>query len=410
VNTRPLARTTIPVTLVILTLIAALGMANARFSQSAQDANEFLPRWEGASAWLTDGLSPYDPQVSLSAQRRLYGRAAIPAQGEDLALFAYPFPTIVLYAPWAALEYPVARAGWMTLLEILLVVAAMLAVWLAGWRPPPLLLAALLAFGVGWSPGIQSIVSGNLAILALAFSLAAVASIERGWDVLGGILLALALADPIVGLLAFLVGLAWAAPAKRWRVLGAALGTAGLVCAVSLGVMPDWPLAWLRQIAGWAQTAGADAGLPILSWGWAPAVLAGLLALAVLWAVWSGWGKGTRWLVWNVAFSLVLGDWFIRLALGSSPGVYLLPAVVLILAGLGQRVRTKAAWAVAGAMALIGFGSWIPYFTAAPASAGGVILGSAGNALAAFGLLWVRWWVTRGAEIRDLSPEEAREG
>ncbi len=410
-STRPFGWTAIPLVVLMLALIVGLGAANSRFAQAAQDANEFLPRWEGANAWLTSGLSPYDPQVSLSAQRRLYGRAAMPEQGEDLSLFAYPFPTIVLYAPWAALDYPTARAGWMTLLEVLLVVASMLAMRLAAWRPPPLLLAALLAFGVAWSPGIRSIVSGHIAVLALVFSLAAVASIERGWDVAGGILFALAPADPLVGLLVLFVGLAWAASARRWRVFGAALGTGGLLFGVSIVWMPGWPLAWLQQIAGLIEIAGdAGAGVPILGWGWASGVLCALLALAILWSVWRGWGRGTRWLVWNVAFSLVLGDWFGLLALGSSPAIYLLPAVVLILAGLGLHVRTKGAWAVAAALILIGVGSWVPYLTPGSAATGGLILGSAGHALVAFGLLWVRWWVTRGAEIRDLSAEAPGDG
>jgi hypothetical protein len=405
---RPFAWTTIPLALLMVALIIGLGAANARFSQTALDANEFLPRWEGANAWLTKGLSPYDPQVSLSAQRRLYGRAAIPGQGEDSALFAFPFPTMLLYAPWGALDYAAARAGWMTLLEVLLVVAAMLAVRLAGWRPPPLLLAALLAFAVAWSPGIRSIISGHIAVLALAFSLAAAASIERGWDAAGGILLALALADPIVGAPVLLVGLAWAGSAKRWWALSSALGTASLVSAISLVVMPGWPLAWLQQLARWVETARiSGAGLPILGWGWASGTLASLLVLAVLWAVWRSWGRGTRWLVWTLVFTLVLGDWFTWLALGTSPAVYLLPAVVLILAGLGQRVGTKGA---VGVLLLIGIGSWIPYFSAQAAPAEGFIVGSAGHALAAFGLLWARWWMTRGAEIRDLSPEETSVG
>ncbi len=319
-NTRSFAWTTIPLALLMLAVLVGLGAANARFSQSAQDANEFLPRWEGAQAWVARGMSPYDTRVSLSAQHRLYGRAAIPGQGEDLALFAYPFPTMLLYAPWGALNYEAARAGWMTLLEILLVVAGLLAVRLSGWHPPSLLLAALLAFGVAWSPGIRSIVSGHIAVLALVFSLAAAASLERGGDVAGGILLALALADPIVGPTVFLVALVWAGSARRWWAMVAALGTAGVLCAVSLVVMPGWPLAWLQQLAGWVEASGgssAGTGLMILRWGWAQGILASLLGFAVLWGIWQSWGKGTRWLTWTLAFALVLGDWFSLLALGS---------------------------------------------------------------------------------------------
>lgn len=404
---------TILLVLLLLALIMGLGAANARFARTAQDPNEFLPRWEGANAWLTRGRSPYDPQVSLSAQRRLYGREADPEQGETLALFAYPFPAMLLYAPWGALDYPSARAGWMTLLEVMLVAAGLLAVQLTSWRPPPLLLALVVIFGVAWSPGIRSIVSGHVGILALVCSLAAIVSIERGWDRAGGVLLVLALADPIVGLLVLLVALTWAVSARRWGLIGVAVVTAGLVSGVSLLVMPGWPLAWLQQLAVGVE-AGAQSGsslrLPILGPESAPGILAAFLALAILWTIWRGWGKGTRWLVWSTAFTLVLGDWLTRLAVGSSPSIYLLPAIVFILASLGQRPERNGSWMVAGGLILIGVGSWIPYLGTSASWADSTVGGSVGPALAALGLLWVRWWVTRGAEIRGLSFEDPNVG
>jgi hypothetical protein len=407
-SSRPTYWTTALLAVLLIAFLVGLGMANARFAQSAQDANEFLPRWEGANAWLTKALSPYDPQVSLSAQRRLYGREAVTAQGEDLELFAYPFPAMLLYAPWGLLDYPAARAGWMTLLEVMLVIAAVLALRLAFWRPPPMLLALLMAFGVAWPPGISSIVSGHVAILALVFALAAIACLERGWDVAAGISLALAVADPMVGPLVLLAGLAWAGSRRRWEAIGAALGTVGLLVAVSFLLMPGWPLDWLQQIAVLIQThgnVGTNWGLPIQGAWSAPGILSAALVLAMLWVLWTCLGRGTRWLVWSMASLLVLGDWLTLLVVESSSSVYLLPAVMLILAGIGQRVHGAGNWIVAGAVVLIGVGSWALYLSAPAGTDGGIIGASVGPALVGIGLLWVRWWVTRGAEIRRLDFE-----
>ncbi len=402
--------TTLLLAVLLVAFLVGLGMANARFAQSAQDANEFLPRWEGAHAWLTNGLSPYDPQVNLSAQRRLYGREALPEQGEDLALFFSPFPSMLLYAPWGLLDYPEARAGWMTLLEVMLVVAAVLALRLAKWRPPAMLLALLVAFCVAWPPGIRSIVAGHAAILTLVFLLAALSFIERGSDVAAGILLTLGMADPIVGLIVLVAGIVWAGSRTRWGIVGAALGTAGVLVSFSLLLMPGWPLAWLQQIAAAIQVQrsyGREWGLLSQGAGSAPWILAAVLVLAAAWVLWACLGKGTRWLLWSVAFLLALGTWLTRLVADAPSSVYLLPAVVLVLGGVAQRVHRGGNWIVAAAVVLLGLGLWALYLSASAEADGGIVGASVGPALACIGLLWVRWWVTRGAEVRDLDFERA---
>ena len=405
---RPTSWTTALLVVLLIAFLIGLGMANARFTESAQDANEFLPRWEGAHAWLAEGLSPYDPQVSLSVQRRLYGREAVPEQGEDLGLVVLPLPSMFLYVPWGLLDYPAARAGWMTLLEVMLVVAGMLTLRLASWRPPAMLLALLVAFGVAWSPGIRSIVAGHTAILALASSLAALACIERGWDVAVGILLATAMADPLVGLIVLVAGVVWAASRRRWRIVGAALVTAGVLVAVPLLLIPGWPLAWLQQIATAIQVQREfSMGWGLLSQGAsrASAILASLLVLAAAWVLWTCLGKGTRWLLWSVASLLVLGTWLTILVIEASYSIYLLPAVLLVLASAAQRIRKAGNWIAAVAVLVLGLGSWALYLSASPETGGGIVGASIGPALACIGLLWVRWWVTRGAEVGRLEFE-----
>jgi Glycosyltransferase family 87 len=398
--------TTVLLAVLLIAFLGGLGMANARFAQSAQDANEFLPRWEGAHAWLTGGLSPYDPQVSLSAQRRLYGRGAVPAQGEDLALFDLPFPAMLLYAPWGLLDYPAARAGWMTLLEVMLVLAAVLALRLASWRPPAMLLGLLVAFSVAWAPGIRSIVAGDTAVLALVAVLASISFIERERDVAAGVLLALAMADPVVGLIALAGGLVWAATRRRWGIVGAALGTAGLLLAGSFLVMPGWPIAWLRQLTAAIQVQrdyGSQWGLLTRGAGGASGILAAALLVTAAWVLWTCLGKGTRWLLWSLTSLLALGTWLTGLIPEASSLVCLLPAVMLVLASLAQRAPRGRNWIVVVAVVLIGSGSWALYMSVSAGAGGGIVGVSVGPALAFAGMLWARWWMTRGAEVRGLS-------
>lgn len=395
----------------LIAFLIGLGTANARFTQTALDANTFLPRWEAARTWRVDRVSPYDLRVALSAQTRLYGRAALPEQGEDPCLFSDPLPALLLYLPWGFLDYPAARAGWMTLLEVLLVLAAALSLRLANWRPPPMLFALLVAFGVIWPPGIRSIVDGHAAILSMAACLGAVWCIMRRWDVAAGLLLAVTLVDPVAGSLVLVAGMAWAASSQRWSVLVATMLTGGILVGLSLALMPGWPLDWLRQVARlveWGRQSGLESGFLLQGLRSAPGLLAGGLLLAAAFSLWTCLGHGPRWLLWTMASLLVLGSWLTRVAVGFSSSITLLPAVILVLGSIAQRLPRSGHWIVAAVVLLTGGVSWGWSLSATTGADGGLLGASAAPALACVGLLWVRWWVTRGMQIRELTPESGQ--
>ena len=108
-------------------LLAGLSYANYQFSLQAPGGNDFLPRYLGARAFLLEGKSPYDSSVSEEAQRSIYGRLANPEAGEDIAHFVYPMPVLLFVGPLAWLPYPLARALWMTLLQVSLPVLSLVA-------------------------------------------------------------------------------------------------------------------------------------------------------------------------------------------------------------------------------------------------------------------------------------------
>ncbi|HHH81473.1 MAG TPA: hypothetical protein ENL35_00620, partial [Chloroflexi bacterium] len=92
--------------LMAIGILMVMGWANYRFAQLVPGGNDFLARWTGARAWVVEGRSPYDPGVSLNAQRMIYGRPAKLEAGEDLAHFVYPLPAMVFFAPFGLLPYP----------------------------------------------------------------------------------------------------------------------------------------------------------------------------------------------------------------------------------------------------------------------------------------------------------------
>jgi hypothetical protein len=396
-----------------LAILAALTLANLRFTDGARDANAFLPRWAGAHAWLTQQRSPYDPQVSISAQTTLYGRPANPSQGEDRALFAHPLPVMLFYAGFGLLDYPVGRAVWMTLLEVALPLSALLAIRLSGGRWPAALTASVLIVSLAWSPGVRAIVAGSAAPLALLLSLASLSLAQRHWDLAAGAVLSLAMVDPLPGLMLSAAVCIWAMSNGHRRLPAAAAGTLVILVAASQLLLPGWPIVWLRQLAGWVGLgtgAPPPSDWPILQPGLLPEVILGALLLASFWSWWPRAGGGARTLVWTAAFTLVMADWIGLLVLGRASLVYLLPAIVLILGVLARRGRATGSWPGIIGIALAAFISWAPALLSVEGEGFGVGGASMGLLATVLGLLWVRWWVTRGAEIRTFTGEAGAEG
>ena len=389
-------------------ILAALTFANLRFTEGARDANAFLPRWAGAHAWLTQQRSPYDPRVSLYAQTTLYGRPANPAQGEDRALFAHPLPVMLFYAGFGLLDYPVGRAVWMTLLEVALPVSALLAIRLSGGRWPAVPTVMLLIMSLAWSPGVRAVVAGSAAPLALLFSLTSLLLAQRHWDLAAGVVLALAMVDPLPGLMLFVAVFIWGISNRHRMIPFAAAGSVVILVAASLVLLPGWPIEWLRQLAGWVglgTAAPPPSDWPVLQPGLLPEVVLGVLLLAIFWSSWPRMGGGTRTLVWTAAFTLVVADWVGVLVLGRASLVYLLLALVLILGVLTRRGHTTGSWLGTIGIVLAALVSWAPALLSFESEGFGVAGASIGLFAAALGLLWVRWWVTRGAEIRTYAGE-----
>src|SRR5574337_866955 len=81
------------------------------FTSRVPGANDFFSRWAGARLFFTRGWDPYGTDTSLWIQNAIYRHPAQP--NEDPSLFAYPFYTVFLVAPYALLPtYAWAQASW----------------------------------------------------------------------------------------------------------------------------------------------------------------------------------------------------------------------------------------------------------------------------------------------------------
>ena len=184
-------------------VLALFGLtyANYRFSLSQPEGKHFVPRWLGARYWVKNGVSPYDEQVGLAAQKEIYGHPVVSGGKEDLYLFAYPFFSIFVFVPFALFDIVWAKAIWMTCLEVSLVLLASSSIKLVKWKVSTFATIILIAFGVFWYYSVRALFDGQIAIVVSLLVVIALSMIRRDQDVLAGIFLSFTLIKPTIGVL-----------------------------------------------------------------------------------------------------------------------------------------------------------------------------------------------------------------
>ena len=383
-----------------LILLAGLTYGNYRFAQEAPGGNDFLPRWLGTRDWVTQGLSPYDPKISVEAQNIIYGRPANVQAGEDLANFAYPLPIVLFILPFSLLPYTLARALWMTVLELCLPVLILMGIRLAGWRPKPIGLGALMLFSVIWYPGFRAVILGQFAVIEAVLVTAALLAIQRRMDSAAGVLLALSLAKPQLVVLLIPFVLLWAWSRGRTSLIVWTVGASVLLVAFFMLLMPDWPLQWIRQVIAYPSYTVAGSPISLLA-DTMPAtdpylslILTGLALLYMLWEWVLAWGKFDPWFQWAAAMTLVVTQ-LVSFRTASTNYLVFTMAILLVFSVWTQRwKRTGVAATVVACLAMVA-APWALFLMTVQGNQESSWMLVPLPFFVLFGLWWVRWWVTR---------------
>jgi hypothetical protein len=390
----------IVVVLVILT--GVLVWSNYRFSIQSPGGNDFLARWTGAHFWLTEGINPYDEQVSLEAQTMIYGRPADPTRGEDVAHFVYPLPAMLFFAPFGLLSFTLARAVWMTILEISLPILAFIAIQISRWKPPPATFTLVILFSIFWYHGLRSVVVGQFAVIEALLITGGLWSIQRESDALGGVLFGLTISKPQMAFLILPFICIWAVRNRRFVLLLWLIGTMVGLIGVSLLLLPDWPLMWLRQLVSYPAYTDLGSPLSILLAGipgdsslitW---ILSGVL-LAYLLLEWSmSMGGGEAHFQWTAALTLVVTN-LIAFRTATTNFVVILPAIILVFHSWAQRWNRQGYLAVWIISLLMLVGLWVLFLTTVDGNIEAPVMYLPLPIFALLGLLWSRWWILRSS-------------
>lgn len=388
--------------LVVGGALAALTWGNYTYASRNPGGNDFLVHWMGTRALIKDGVSPYSDETAVRIQTFAYGRPAQP--GEHELRVAYPLYSIALFAPFALIDdFVLARAAWMTLLEIGLVGLAFLSLRLANWKPSPFLLAFLLIFSIFWYHGLRTLINGNAVVLVAAGLVAALLALRNGWEELAGVLFAFTTIKPQVVVLVLAFVFVWGMFNRKWRLLGWMMATVALLSASAALIYPDWIIQDLREVIRYpSYNPPGTPGAVFSSWwpvfgarlGWA---LTAIVAILLLFEWRASLKSGSRGMVWAFFLTLTVGQWS---GIQTDPGnfIVLFPALILVFGLFAERSKRGAEWTAAVLLLGLLVGLWWLFLATVSYEDQPIqssIMFFPFPAVVLLLMYWVRWWAVR---------------
>ena len=210
--------------LVISYILAGLALAggmiwgNIIFIRNNPVEKNFFVPWLSARTFLEYGDSPYSESSYQRTQILYYGQLA--EETEDPLFLWVSFPGMLFFIPFALIrDYEVARATWMTLSEMALLLAGIQAVKLAFKKISKYLLFFIIVFFVFWVFSFWGLLSASplpFGLLALTCSLIALRNQD---DEIAGILLIIPFLMQGIFLVFFLFLFWWIFHHRRWGIL-----------------------------------------------------------------------------------------------------------------------------------------------------------------------------------------------
>ncbi|MBW6472747.1 MAG: DUF2029 domain-containing protein [Anaerolineaceae bacterium] len=394
---------TIKEVLQILLLLIIVGLfifGNLQYTAKNPGGNDFLVHWVGTQSFVKEGISPYSDDVALRIQNLVYGR---PAQaGEHELRVAYPFYSVFLFLPFSLIEdFTVARALWMTVLELLIIISTIMMIRMVNWKPNFLITFLIIVFSLFWYHGLRSIINGNAVVFILFLIILSIYAIIHKQDELAGICLALITIKPQV-VFAFIIFLVfWSLANRRYKVIFWFLGSLIALIILGLFILPSWPMEFLGEVfrypgynpPGTPATALAEI-LPGI--GRQLGIILSVLSILILLIEWvNGRYSREEKFIWVTSITLVMGQW---LNIQTDPGNFLImfPAIILIFRIIEDRWKNSGQWIILLFLGILFFIPWIIFartidFGYQPLQ--NPIMFFPVPLILIIGLFWVRWWV-----------------
>ena len=138
--------------LLSILVAAIMTIANLEIQKRYSRFDDFAPRWTAARWWLRTGASPYSEET-YAQTKLIQGDYGLAPNGFDNGHFVEPAFYIYFFLPLSFIEFIVARAFWMRVLEFSVMVTVCRSTW---WGSKPVRKVDLISAGVNLSTSGES--------------------------------------------------------------------------------------------------------------------------------------------------------------------------------------------------------------------------------------------------------------
>ncbi|MFZ3151259.1 MAG: glycosyltransferase family 87 protein [Anaerolineaceae bacterium] len=231
--------------LIILAMVGATFL-NLRLSDQFKHIDEFAPHWMAAKAWMRDGTSPYSEDTHEETLELLsqYGYAE---DELNQGYFLEPVFNLYLYIPLSLVDYPIARAIWMTLIELACILSCWISLKLAGLKLHPVETLVLLILSVISYPIFKSILSASSMPIFVFLVLLACYLAKQDKGTAAGILLFLSLGTIPISFMVAIFLIVWKGSKRDQSIMPLYLIGVAFLIVTSLILFPGWIPEWFAS-------------------------------------------------------------------------------------------------------------------------------------------------------------------
>ena len=385
--------------LIILALFGATAV-NLRLASTFQLQDDFAPRWVAAREWMRTGASPYSDSTYKATLDLLRVNGNEPnslSQGR----FYDPAWYVLFYLPISFIPYTTARAIWMTLVELSLVLSVVLSIRLSGLKlsvPEALILSLLVLV---FYPLFKSILMVSVKAPYVFLTLLAVYLSRERQGTMAGLLFAICFWMVPISLFLVILFMIWLGARRDGSLTKIYFSSLAFLVVVSLILFPGWTSEWFATYLrlfpdfSWVRTPLMVVGELFPGASAQIAIALSLVTLIMMLVEWYGIGEREgRSFHWKLMLTLNL----LYLFNLTSEGIYLIwlfAPLFSVYKYLTEKWRVSGriiAWVITLILIFVHWRrfqitqNWLPEESAL------VILLL--PTITMLGLQWFRWWAT----------------